>query len=101
MNKSGYWVTVKGKDQSIPVYDVFNGDSEELIELKLKTKDAIEEGLKLYHNKEFAKAGVEFDSVKKANPDDKAAVIYLERTAQLMVTGVPDDWEGDEVMDGK
>jgi hypothetical protein len=30
----------------------------------------------------------------KINPKDKAASIFLKRSAHLMITGVPEDWSG-------
>jgi hypothetical protein len=36
--------------------------------------------------------------VLKKNSQDKAARIYLERSANYMVQGVPDDWTGVETL---
>ncbi|MFC1513448.1 ATP-binding protein [candidate division KSB1 bacterium] len=94
-------IQVKGKDDSVSVYDVFDGDTDKIIELKLNTREDFEEGLKLYYSKQFAEAGVLFKKIKNSNPDDKAAVIYLNRSAQYMVQDVPDNWDGVEVMGGK
>ena len=60
-----------------------------------------EEGLELYYKKEFAEAAVCFKQVLKTNPDDKTAKLYLERSAQFMVQGVPDDWDGVETLEHK
>jgi len=67
----------------------------------LKTKSDFEEGLQQYFAKEFAEASVCFKNVLKANPDDKTAQLYLERSAQFMVQSVPEDWEGVEAVDSK
>jgi len=37
---------------------------------------------------------VHFNEVLKNHPADKAASIFLKRSAHLMVTGVPDTWSG-------
>ena len=66
--------------------------------LKLDTKEEFEEGLKLYHSRKFAEASVHFNRIKELNPDDMAAQLYLKRSAQFMVQGVPEDWEGVETM---
>ena len=87
-------VHVKGKEVPVSVYEVFDGDSENIVELKLKTKPDFEEGLFLYHERKFAEASVKFNSVIEHNPEDKAAKLYLRRAAHYMVQGVPTDWSG-------
>ena len=47
-----------------------------------------------YLARQFADAIAHFDRVAHANPSDRAAVIYRKRAADLMVNGVPEDWEG-------
>ncbi|MCI0698767.1 adenylate/guanylate cyclase domain-containing protein [candidate division KSB1 bacterium] len=94
-------VQVKGKDVPISLYEVYDGDAEPIIELKLKTKADFEEGLNDYFEKKFAEASVCFTKVLKVNPADKTARLYLERSAQFMVQGVPEDWEGVEAVEQK
>jgi two-component system sensor histidine kinase ChiS len=85
----------------VPVFEIYDGDPEEMIALKLKTKSDFEEGLELYYKKEFAEAAVCFKQVRKTNPDDKTATLYLERAAQFMVRGVPEEWDGVETLEHK
>jgi len=94
-------VQVKGKKEAVSVFEIYDGDPEKMIELKLKTKSDFEEGLHLYYAKEFAEAAVCFKQVLKTNPDDKTADLYLKRSAQFMVQGVPDDWDGVETLEHK
>jgi len=94
-------IQVKGKDESVGVYDMFDGDQENVMEMKITTKSDFEEGLKLYHDKKFAEASVRFSTVSEKNPADKAAQLYLKRCAQFMVQGVPSDWMGVETMEKK
>ena len=91
-------VRVKGKDNPVTVYEVFDGDPPSIVELKEQTKQNFEEGLELYYNKQFSEASVQFSQVLKKNSQDKAARIYLERSANYMVQGVPDDWTGVETL---
>jgi class 3 adenylate cyclase len=106
-NRGGYHtrflgkVQVKGKDVPISLYEVYNGDPEVIIELKLKTKVDFEQGLHLYFAKDFAEASVCFKNVLKVNAEDRTARLYLQRSAQFMVQGVPEDWEGVEALDSK
>jgi len=94
-------VQVKGKDVPISLFEVYNGDPESIIELKLKTKKDFEEGLYRYFDKDFTNASVFFKNVLDVNAKDKTARLYLERSAQFMVQGVPEGWEGVEAMESK
>ncbi len=91
-------VLVKGKDTPVTVYEIFDGNPESLIDLKKETKASFEEGLRLYYDRNFAEASVQFNQVIQKNPEDKAARIYLKRSATYMVQGVPEDWTGVETL---
>jgi two-component system sensor histidine kinase ChiS len=93
-------VQVKGKRDSVAVFEVFDGD-ENLLSLKLETKSDFEQGLFLYHQKQFPEASVYFNNVLKLNPNDEAARLYLRRAAHGMVHGVPEDWTGVEMLQDK
>ena len=94
-------VRVKGKMQAVSVFEIYDGDPEEAIEFKLKTKADFEAGLNRYFEQDFEEAGVSFRNVLELSPEDKTAKLYLERCAQFMVQGVPEDWQGVEEMDHK
>ncbi len=94
-------VKVKGKKDTILVYEVFDGDSQEIIRLKVRTGADFEEGLRLYFTKKFADASVFFKKVVDMNPSDRAAQLYLEHCANFMVRGVTSDWTGVESMESK
>lgn len=94
-------IQVKGKNNAISVYEILDGEKVEMLKLKLKTKQDFEKGLTFYQTKKFAEASVQFNRVLEFNPDDKATRLYFERCAQLMVHGVPDNWDGVEIMNGK
>jgi two-component system sensor histidine kinase ChiS len=89
-------VLVKGKDTPITVFEIFDGDPENVVTLKKETKGGFEEGLGLYYDRKFAEASVRFNQVLEKNPEDKAALIYLKRCASYMIQGVPADWTGVE-----
>ena len=93
-------VQVKGRDEAVSVYEVFDGDPQSVMELKEQTKGIFEEGLRLYYEKKFSESSVQFNRVLETNPEDKAARIYLKRSANYMVKGVPDDWTGVERNNG-
>ncbi|MGD8961445.1 MAG: response regulator [Desulfobacterales bacterium] len=94
-------VQVKGKRDPVSVHEVFDGDPPEVIELKEQTKDDFEQGLCLYYDRKFSEASVKFNQVLEKHPEDRAARIYLKRSANYMVSGVPDDWTGVEILTQK
>ena len=94
-------VQVKGKKDPVSVHEVFDGDPPAVIELKEQTKDEFEQGLCLYYDRKFSEASVKFNQVLGKNPEDRAARIYLKRSANYMVNGVPDDWTGVEILTQK
>jgi CheY-like chemotaxis protein len=91
-------VRVKGREDAVTVYEVFEGDPAGLAELKEQTKPAFERGIQLYYSKKFSEASVHFNQVLEKNPADLAARIYLKRCANYMVNGVPPDWTGVETL---
>ena len=92
---------VKGKNQPVSVYEVYDGDPQPIAMLKEETKADFEEGLRLYYDRKFSESSVEFNQVLQENPQDKAARIYLERCAHYMVKGVSEDWTGVEALTTK
>ena len=91
-------VQVKGKKDPVSVHEVFDGDPPAVIELKEQTKDDFEQGICLYYDRKFSEASVKFNQVLEKNPEDRAARIYLKRSANYMVNGVADDWTGVEIL---
>ena len=94
-------VVVKGKSKTTNVIEVFQADEEDVRLQKLATKADFEEGLETYFAKNFTAAAGLFNSVIERNPDDTAASHYLKNSADYMVTGVPDEWEGVESLNFK
>ncbi len=94
-------VQVKGKKLAVSIYDVYSGDSEESIRLKLQTKTDFDEGLLRYYQQDLIIALTCFKRVRDVNPGDKAAIHYLNRCATLLTEGVPENWQGVEEMTSK
>jgi len=92
---------VKGREKPITLFDVFEGDPEELRELKNQSKADYERGLRHYVAGRFAEAKSCFEAVLAHRPDDQAAERYLERSIILMNQVIPDDWDGVDVMTTK
>lgn len=94
-------VKVKGKDKSIGVYEILNGLHEEELRLKLATKAQFEKGIHEYNNRNISAAGTYFNEVLKINKNDRAAEIYSQRCARLLIEGIPDNWDGITMLDEK
>jgi class 3 adenylate cyclase len=73
-------VQVKGKSQLVTVYEVFDADPSEVVELKLTTLNDFNQGFTRYHQqKEGDDWRPFFEKVLKINPYDESAKIYLKR----------------------
>jgi two-component system sensor histidine kinase ChiS len=91
-------VQVQGKQEPVSVFEILEGESDDVAALKSLTRGDFEDGLHLYHQRDFAEASVKFNCVLKRNPNDKAARLFLERAAHFMVHGPPPDWIGLEIL---
>jgi class 3 adenylate cyclase len=87
-------VQVKGKQEAVSVYEIFDEDPAEMVAAKLETRPVFQEGLRLYQGRKFCAASKRFHQVLAYNPDDKAARLYLQRAAHFLAHGVPEDWSG-------
>lgn len=90
-------VKVKGKSHLVSVFEIFDGDPEALIELKLKTRPDFEKGLLHYHSQEFREAIGYFNNVLELNPEDKAAQVYLRQATHCLWIG----WEKVKILTEK
>lgn len=88
---------VKGKTEPVSVYEAFDGELDEIVELKRSTKQDFEEGLRLYHAARFAEAGQYFNRVLQHTHDDRAARLYAQRALDNLTRGTPEGWAGVEV----
>ncbi|NQT76489.1 MAG: adenylate/guanylate cyclase domain-containing protein [Bacteroidetes bacterium] len=89
-------VKVKGKMEAVYIFEIIDGDPEDIKELKIKSKDLFVQAIQNYRNKEFQEAIKQFKQVAKINPTDQAALLYIGRCQKFIDAGVPDDWDGVE-----
>jgi adenylate cyclase len=85
---------VKGRGEAISVYEVLDGEPENVMNWKLATQAHFEKGMRHYQAKRWNDAQFHFLEVLSAFPEDKAAELYLERVRQYAKEGVPESWEG-------
>ena len=81
-------VQVKGKQMPVAVFEIYDGDSDIMIELKTQTQTYFEQGIFFHYQQQFAQAKQMFLRVLQLNKQDKAAIFYAERCDMLMKNGV-------------
>ncbi|PKP45560.1 MAG: hypothetical protein CVT94_17660 [Bacteroidetes bacterium HGW-Bacteroidetes-11] len=92
---------VKGKKEAVYVFEVLDGEPEEVKNLKIETKGLFGKGIDLYKNKKFEEALEVFSQVVKINQLDTVAAFYINRCKRNITKGIPDDWSGIEIFDAK
>ncbi|HLO90762.1 MAG TPA: adenylate/guanylate cyclase domain-containing protein [Lentimicrobium sp.] len=92
---------VKGKKEAVYIFEVLDGEPEEMRILKTETKTLFGKGIEAYKNREFKEALEIFTEVVKINPLDAAAAFYINRCKNITGKQLPDDWTGIEVFDAK
>ncbi len=90
---------VKGKKNAIQIYEFFDGDDEYNKDMKLRTLSIFNEGIKEYYQRRFTRASVMFQEVLDIYTEDETARIFLEKSAHYMVHGVPNNWDGVDVVE--
>lgn len=94
-------VQVKGKQEVIKIYECFDGDTAEMIALKLATLTQFEKGVQHYFEKSFSKAVSIFESITLQNKADVITQLFLKKAKELEDASVPEDWTGVELMQTK
>ena len=77
-------VKLKGKTEMIPVYEVFDADSPELLEQKIATSEAFERAAYEYHAGRFELSIELFESVPRGDIQDAAIDIYHQRCIKAL-----------------
>jgi class 3 adenylate cyclase len=80
---------VKGRQEMLSVFEVFDGDPAEIMALKSETRTDFEKGLSLYYDWQFAEAKTHFEQVLQCYPADKATQFYLQRMADFTESKSP------------
>lgn len=80
------------------IFEILSAEREDILPKKIESKPFCEEGIKMYYDKRFAEASVKFTQSLKVCPNDKAVQYFLKQSAQFMVSGVPEDWDGAQIL---
>ncbi len=91
-------VKVKGKSEAVYIFEIIDGDPDDIRQLKLKTKDAFTKAVNLYKAQQFSDALKVFEEVHAINNHDRTAGLYIKRCRNFITNGVPVDWDGIETI---
>jgi len=80
-------IKVKGKDNPVSIFEVFEGDHLHLLEQKLKTKEKFEKGIYEYHRNNIKPAYKIFNDLWESGNEDKPLNIYRKRCAFYLKHG--------------
>ncbi|MBW4497137.1 MAG: response regulator [Oscillatoria princeps RMCB-10] len=94
-------IKVKGKKESVAVFEVFDADPPLILELKHQTRSLFELGILLYHERNFSTALEIFKEILQINSADRAATFYVKRCQHLLTGEMPVEWEEIEVVGEK
>ena len=94
-------VKVKGKEKSTGIYECYDSDPPEIMELKTKANSDFETGLQHFSQGAFPEAALAFQRVLEKNEKDQVAQHFHDRSSKLAQEGVPDNWSGVEELFSK
>jgi len=77
-------VTVRGKREAVPVYEVFDSDPPDIIAWKAASRDLFEKGVYEYHAGNFEAAQRSFDLIPRSAKLDMPVEIYRRRCRQAL-----------------
>ncbi len=77
-------IPVKGKKELVPVFDVFDADPPQIIELKMQTKAKFEEAITLYHAQKIEESYQIFKEILQINSHDKGARLYIKNCEEFL-----------------
>jgi class 3 adenylate cyclase len=87
-------VRVKGKRNLVSVFEIFDGDEEESIQLKASTREVFERAVHFFHSGEFRDSQMLLARVLSTNPGDQAAALLAAHAQRYADHGSPPDWDG-------
>ncbi|MBD2040756.1 ATP-binding protein [Microcoleus sp. FACHB-672] len=94
-------VKVKGKQEAVGVFEIYDADPAQEKALKLQTQSDFEQAINLYENQNFAEACQVFEQILQVNAQDKAAAFYVKRAQELQISGKAGSWNGIETFEEK
>lgn len=103
-------VRVKGKKESIDIYEILYNQGNEIVELKIKYKKQYQVAVFDYMSRRFELAYRKFKKLYEINPHDKAVALFIKRcegirrfdsSGKLIGYKIPKNWDGATQLDTK
>ena len=88
------WVRVKGRTEPLKLVEVLSHLPEDLQEQRLARAGAIQQGLDLRIDGNLREALDVFREAKKLSPQDPILKHHIKWTEELILHGVPENWDG-------
>lgn len=88
------FVSVKGKEKPITIFEVFNSDPEDILVLKQQILDPYHQARMCFYNQEWKAAIQLFQECLAVFPNDPVSRIYLERCTFYQSHPPQTDWDG-------
>ena len=85
---------VKGQDQPVAAFEVLDYHSEATFPNLDETLECYRAGLRRYRERDWHKAGADFERALAAHAGDRPSEIYLERCAYHAENPPPSEWDG-------
>jgi adenylate cyclase len=95
------YVIVKGKTEPVGVYEVLDFHDDESYPNLVEALGLFNDGYRTWNQGKWDQATKLFNSVKKLNPNDKAAQLYLDRCTHMKKNPPKGTWDGVWVMTTK
>ncbi|MGK0289764.1 MAG: adenylate cyclase [bacterium] len=87
-------VAVKGKSKAVTIYEIFEGDDDDIKYKKNKYIPLLEKGIQAYLKGSFQESLDTFQEYQELFPRDPVIPIYLKRCQEMIEIGCPSDWDG-------
>ncbi len=94
-------VQVKGRKQPLKIFHSFDGESDSFRKSQKILLAPFEAGMNAYFQGDLADALSNWEQAASLAPQDRPTQHYLQRTRHYIEKGIPEHWEGVEVMSTK
>ena len=95
------YVIVKGKTEPVGVYEVLDFHDDDSYPDLVEALGLFNDGYRSWNEGKWDQATKLFNSVKKINPNDKAAQLYIDRCSHMKKNPPKGEWDGVWVMTSK
>ncbi|MGE5415800.1 MAG: adenylate/guanylate cyclase domain-containing protein [Acidobacteriota bacterium] len=87
-------VRVKGKNQWVPIYELFEASGDETDKAKLENRHAFEAAVNSFIKGDVTTAHKMFKEMSHTSPHDKAILLYLDKCDKMKKGEHPEHWDG-------